>query len=253
MSWLQWQGVTLPTTEDEAELELRLIPADAPGPVQGWSLELTHQVPRTDGLPGDSHLVRYIALEVPHLGIQVRHWHELAGRTLRPTPQFIEEREHCTPLGHLPDFALSVTDMEMPSRFLQPRQEVETRYFRTLDYELRFGQWDGLCLACELDAWLLPEEEFWRTEPETEAELRAVPQGPPDLRVMARAVFGCVRMEMPNCGPDPVPMALKRLEQEVGELPVQETTVEWMKNYSMSYGGKTTGTPGVRSEVTVLL
>ena len=121
--------------------------------------------------------------------------------------------------------------------------------WRGHDFLLRFGARDGLAFPCEIDAWLLPGEEYDRTEPETAAEVARFGEGPPDLRIMARAVFTSVTVKVPRTD-DPVAFAREALRSEVGLSEFHDPRLEWAVRRTLE-GKGTEQMPGWASTIYV--
>ena len=246
MSWVEWQGETLPKTRDIARLRLTVEAADVGGPRQSWRFELGHLVPNQNRASDDWRHVQTLNVSIPEMGIQVRDWRELAGLTIRSTPQWLAGVEESGPYGHLVDPSLGVSHCKMTPG----KKEFEINEdWMSIEYELRFGQWDDGCLACELDAWAVPSEEYHRTEPETPEELASFAVGPPNLRVITRAAFDGGRIEMERCGDDPTPLALQRLREQVGEVELWDTEVHWPASYANGFDQPPVKEPGWRGKV----
>jgi hypothetical protein len=247
MSWIQWQGRTIPHTQDCAELECMVHAPDMGGPRQNWSLGLSQNENWPAGVPGKLKLLWRLALEIQELGIEVQDVRELSGLVIRSTPEWLKRVQESTQHGHLVE---PMVRLHYAHAALETGEfDVWEDYF-SVEWELRFGRLDGLSLPCELDVWaLIPEKEFYRTEPETEAELARFAEGEPTLRVMTRADIACARVEMERCGDDPVPLARQRLHAAVGGLEVPQETLFWENNDVATPNHKAVKEPGWRSTV----
>ena len=246
MSWVEWQGETLPKTRDIARLRLTVEAADVGGPRQSWRFELGHLVPNQNRASDDWRHVQTLNVSIAEMGIQVRDWRELAGLTIRTTPQWLAQVETCGPYAQLVDPLMEISHTKTAAGIRE--WELYERW-TSIEYELRFGQWDDGCLACELDAWAVPSEEYHRTVPETPEELGRFAVGPPNLRVITRAAFDGGRIEMERCGDDPTPMALQRLREQVGEVEVVNTQVHWPPRYANGPANPPVKEPGWRGKV----
>ena len=116
------------------------------------------------------------------------------------------------------------------------------------DFIVRFGTLDGWCLPCELDAWLIPRDEYYRKAPETPEAVARFAEGPPNLRVMSRTLFKGGTVEVPRCAGDPVPWARRLLREETGCESLHRPKVEWMLR-QMPDQAKAEPMPGWRSTV----
>lgn len=217
MSWVQWQGATWPTTDDEADIDVWLPAVDEGGPRQVWRLDLGHIVRRPpvgDAKLGEAQM--HLSLTIEDLGLRGISWHELSGLTIRSTAEWYDRVEAVGPYGSVLDtnVHLSVMWKEQPEGATEERWHMED--WMATDFILTLGRRDGLCFACELDVWAMPKEDFCRLEPETEAELKHFAEGPPTLRVMCVARFTGGSMEMERCGGDPLPLARRRICEQIG-------------------------------------
>ena len=184
MNWIEWQGKTWPTTENQAELRLHLWPPDSGYPRPSWSLKLSH-VFRPVGLaPNDYSYDRWAEVEISELFFHASDWRRLSRQEIRATPAWHDAHEH----------------------FHQHHQIVESRVnlfgeqgrWRGHDFILRVGTRDGLCFPCELDTWLIPEGDYPRKQPEDPAEIAPFASTPPNLRVITSAVFVGGTVEVPG-------------------------------------------------------
>lgn len=247
MSWIQWQGETLPNTQDCVRLAFTLSAPDMGGPRQNWSLELCHQQAWPADVPSKFRMQSYLYVELWELGLQVQDLREFSGLVIRSTPAWLERVQVSGQYGHLVEPVVQIHNWRASP---ETGEEVVSESFLSLEWELRFGKLDGYSLPCELDVWaLIPEEEFYRMEPETPEDLARFAQGEPLLRMMARAEIVGGNVEMERCGDDPVPLARKRLHAAVGGLEVAGGTVHWDSNYIMMPEHKAVKEPGWRSKV----
>ena len=248
MSWIQWQGETLPNTADEAFLEFTLQAPDMRGPRQCWSLSLTHEIPwPDDGVRRKYRRCRWFSAEFDNLGVQVRDVGEFSGMVIRSTPEWCARVQESDHYGHLVEPVLKLHH----GRVSEETGEFDVwENFLSLEWELRFGRLDGMSLPCELDAWApIPENEFHRMEPETEAELARFAEGEPVLRAMMRVDITGGGVEMERCGDDPVPLARRRLHEAVRGLEIAQERLFWDSNYVSMPEHKAIKEPGWRSKV----
>lgn len=247
MSWIQWQGRTIPHTQDCAELECMVHAPDMGGPRQNWGLCLSQHEDWPAGVPGKYKILWTLDLEIQELGIEVRDVRDLSGLVIRSTPEWLQRVQESTQLGHLVEPMVRVHYAH--ASLATGEFEVWENYL-SLEWELRFGRLEGLGLPCELDVWaLIPEKEFYRAEPETDAELARFAEGEPLLRVMTRADITSARVEMERCGDDPVPLARQRLHAAVGGLSVKRESLFWENNYVSMPNHQAVKEPGWRSHV----
>ena len=246
MSWVQWQGETLPMTKDDAELQVTLSAPDTGGPRQRWRFHLGHCLPKLNRGPNEVLYDRVLTVEIAEMGVQVKDWRELAGLTIRTTPQWLAQVEECDCYGQVVDPSMEIHHWNTP-RAGPPTEVWED--WTSVEYELRLGKWDGGFLGCEIDAWAVPKSEFRRLEPETPEELARFAEGPPHLRVITRAKFDYGWIEMERCGDDPVPLAIQRVRQSLGSVEVVKPTVRWTPRYANGPANPPVTTPGWRSTV----
>ncbi|HCN29737.1 MAG TPA: hypothetical protein DIT64_13530 [Verrucomicrobiales bacterium] len=249
MSWIQWRDETLPATQDEARMELRLHAPDMGGPRQCWSLRLAHEVPwPDDGVKRKYRHQCWFTVELLEMGAQVRDVRDFSGMVIRSTPEWLEQVQESDKYGHLVEPVLQLHH----GRVSEEKGEFDVwENCLSLEWELRFGQLDGMSLPCELEAWAaIPEKEFYRKQPETPEDLARFAQGEPVLRMMARADIKHARVEMERCGDDPAPLARKRLNEAVRGLMIRREQVGWENNYVSMPEHKAVNEPGWRSVVT---
>lgn len=215
MSWVQLFGDTWRTTGDVVEFKLTLWRDDSLCPRQVWSLELSHLMLRLAKGPTLSHAERMLDVEVQTLGFSMRDWREIAGRELRADAAWHEKHGCCHEYGRLLETSLGVREMDFTAPAPDGTDSVAIRNWWAVDFVLRTGALDGLEFPVELDAWLVPEEEFWRREPESAEELARFGSGEPNLRVMATGIFAEGWVYLPACA-DPESLGRRILREEVG-------------------------------------
>ena len=75
--------------------------------------------------------------------------------------------------------------------------------WRAHDFILRLGNRDGWSFPLELDAWLIPETEYWRKSPETpDEEEKRFGEGPPNFRLISRATFATGQVDLTRAAAD---------------------------------------------------
>ena len=229
MSYVQWHGHTWPLSDDEASLIVHLPPRDCPAALPEWDLSLDHCVRASQPEPdGRRKLVATLQVDVGHLGLRPRTWHDLSGAHLRADANWYEQTSHFGAYGHhtSPRFNTFIW-IKTGSAGASSLGTTGREHWAAVDFEVRFGQRDGLVFPCEIDAWLLPQEDFSRDEPESPEELAAFGQGPPNLRVITRAVFHSGTIDMPRCGDDPWPQARREIHAALGPFDIQRHEVKW--------------------------
>lgn len=226
MSWVQLKGETWRTTQNVAEVKLQLWRPDAQCERQEWSFELTHNVRKVNPAPGASHAERFLVVTLATMGLEVRDWRRLAGTEFRADAAWHAKHGCCHEYGRLRESSLEVWEMVFRNPPEEPVGMVRDRTWRAHDFVLRFGERDGLTFPVELDAWLVPEAEFWRREPESPEELARFGEGPPDLRVMATAFFTAGWVDLPPCE-DPLALARQFLREEIAFEGMHDSKIQW--------------------------
>ncbi len=249
MSWVQWQGVTLPTTKDDAQLRVWLHAPDEGGHRSSWHFDLFHHLPRARRDPKVPESDGYVSVDIAELGFRGRHWHEIAGLSLRSTPAWSEQVEEFTPYGRLTQPLLNLTVMRMSDSAADPPRAASHEHWVAHDFTLSLGHRDGWSFPCEIDAWAIPKETYQRDTPETAEELARFGQGPPNLRILTRAIFTGGNINLERCGDDPLPLALRRIREQTGCEEVAKANLEWMlrrvigqKDYQRMPGWRSTVT-----------
>lgn len=247
MSWIQWQGENIPTTQDAARLRCTIPAADMQGPRQKWALNLSHQVPWPPEVPKKYRWLEHVEVDLPLLGLQLRSLEDLSGLVLRSTPKWLLKVQESDDIGNLVEPALMMSHFKVSA---ETQEVLVNEEHLSVEWEVRFGQLDELTLSCELDAWsMLPEREFFREEPETQEELAKFAVGEPMLRLMMRVDITCVTMEMERCGEDPVPLAEQRLKEALGIGEEAWPQLAWESNILAMPDHKVVKEPGWRSKV----
>lgn len=224
MSWVQLRDEDWGAGSGRAELKLHLARPDAQAERQEWSLEVMHKKMRTAPLPGHGPAEKFLSLTLETLGLDLRDWRDLAGREVRADADWHARHFRPNEYGRLCESSLHVWEHIFADR-ARGSSEIE-REWRAVDFTIRFGQRDGFDFPMELDAWLIPEDQFWRTTPETPEELARFGEGPPDLRLMATAKVWGGWVCLPACD-DPLALARRYLREELRFDEPWEPTVQW--------------------------
>ncbi|MBI4328091.1 MAG: hypothetical protein HY674_22905 [Chloroflexi bacterium] len=227
MSWIQFQGEIWPATNGEADLRVHVLPPDVGCPRVSWSLDLFQFIEAKEPLPGRPKMERWINVELTNFTVPERDWRRLSHLEIRADPAWQTAQEFIGPYGHshhLPKVEVSVTVMHLYA----DKQEDAGRFcWIAHDFMLRFGTRDGWAFPCELDAWMIPAEEYYRKTPETREEAARFAAGPPNLRVLTRAQFVGGTIELARCGPDPLPTARRMLREQTGCEELFQTEAKW--------------------------
>jgi hypothetical protein len=226
MSWVQFHGETWPVTPDDALLEFYVQAPDVGCPRVQGRLDLTQTVKAPEPLPGQPDCERLLSVEINGLPLPGRDWRELAGREIRADAAWQAAHEFIGPYGHSHNTAkVDLNHIVFPAHAKTPPDD-GGRYLGH-DFILRFGPRDGLFLPCEIDAWVIPEKEYYRTQPETPAAVAKFPDGPPNLRVITRAQFIGATLDLARCGVDPLPTARQQAREQLGCEEFFRPTYHW--------------------------
>ncbi len=243
MSWVQWHGGVWPTTDDEATLRVFLGSPDTGRARQEWYFDLMHLVrdPAVQPVDYDTDQALFIRLE--QLQFARPDWRELSGWTIRADAAWHATQEGYSQHGYYHSPRVMVGTLNAPEG--PGRQGTN---WVAHDFTLRMGQRDGLVFPCELDAWMVPEEEYWRKEPEAAEEVARFGEGPPNLRVITRVQFDGGTVELTRGVGDPLVEARRRLRSELGVEEIHEETLKWALRSTPDHE-KIVDMPGWRSSV----
>jgi hypothetical protein len=96
---------------------------------------------------------------------------------------------------------------------------------------------------------MIPDDDYWRLQPENEEEIARFADDPPNLRAMARARLTSCRVNVERCE-DPIPRAREYLRRAIGlELPSSVAQMVGWNSYRKVPGGKSEPRPGWTSVV----
>jgi hypothetical protein len=225
MSWIQWQGETWQPTAHDAQLYVHLWQPDTACPRLSWNFDLMHmEKEAVPAEPDGESQRRWINVEISELHFHERDWRRLAGREIRADPAWHEAHDYLNEYGRLSPSLVTVATRQ-PSG--EPRRPGGQAQWHGHDFILRFGERDGFAFPCELDAWVIPEDDYYRTEPEPAAALTRFAEGPPDLRVITRAVFIGGSIAVPRVGDDPLPWARRALLEATGCDALHAPIIDW--------------------------
>jgi hypothetical protein len=172
-----------------------------------------------------------IAFEITELNYHETDWRKLADLEIRADPAWHDKYETTNEYGQFND-AEALLDVFKPVS--NPAEEEgdpphpRRGYFIAHDFIIRFGTRDGLCFPCEIDAWMIPRDEYYRTEPESAADLARFAEGPPNFRAITQARFTHGSVNVPRCSEDPERVARRYLREATGyEGELCEPRIEW--------------------------
>ena len=250
MSWIQLNGKTWPVTKDEAEVRVYIHAADVGCPRVSWNLDVSHYIRPEDYPAGKIKIERWLDIELGDLILNVRDWRRLAGLEIRGDAAWHATQEFFGPYGH----SHNSPRVNVHQTILKPaagREGVEAgrKAWLAHDFILRLGRRDGWSFPCELDAWLIPEEEYYRKEPETPEAAARFPDEPPNFRLVTRATFvsGSVGLTR-QAAADPVARAREILREEIACEPMLRTELKWMLRHTPE-NKDIVPMPGWRSDV----
>ena len=251
MSWIQLHGEVWPVTKDEADLRVYVHPPDAGCPRVWWTLEVSHYIKRdTPPVPGDPGMDRWLDIELGSLILNVGDWRRLGGLEIRADAAWHATQEFTGPYGHSYNSPRVAVHQTLLKQYAQSAGvEAGRTEWRAHDFILRFGNRDGWSFPCELDAWLIPGEEYHRLTPETPEEVARFAEGPPNFRLVTRATFTRGTVELPRgASADPVAQAREVLPGLIGCETMVKPKVDWMLRQTPEQE-KIVPMPGWRSSV----
>ena len=235
MSWIQLHGEVWPVTKDEADLRVHILAPDAGCPQVSWSLDASHYI-KTDEppVPGNPGVDRWLDIDLGGLVLELRDWRRLAGLEIRADAAWHATQEFVGPYGHCYN-SPRVTVHRTVLKHYAHREGVEAgrTAWTAHDFILRLGNRDGWSFPCELDAWLIPGEEYHRLTSESPEDVARFAEGPPNFRLVTRAtlVGGSVEMERAAAA-DPVAYARKVLAGQVGCETMLKPELQWMLRHT---------------------
>jgi hypothetical protein len=248
MSWVQLNGETWPVTPDGAQLEFYVQAQDVGCPRVQWRLDLTQRVEAAEPLPNQPNCESLLAVEITDMPLPGCDWRELANLEIRADTAWQATNEFIGPYGHSHNLPkVDANHMVFPAHAKSP--DNTGCHYLAHDFILRFGQRDGLVLPCEIDAWVIPINEYYRTLPETPAEAAKFSDGPPNLRIITRAQFIGGSLDMVRCGTDPLPSARQQVRELLGCEEFFRPTYGWWLRSNPAHKEILPMKPGWRSTV----
>ena len=250
MSWLQLHDEVWPVTDDEADLDVHIEAPDVNIPRVQWNWSVSHNIERPQReVSGGPVMDRWLDIEVGRLILKLRDWREFAGLEIRADSAWHETQEFVGPYAH----SHNAPRLLVSQKVVAPSNnangwEIKTTGWTAHDFILRFGSRDGWSFPCELDGWLIPDEEYYRDEPETPEEVARFPEGAPNLRIVTRATFGSGTVSLSRQPADPLLRARQSLKELIGCDEMLDPKLEWMLRRA-SDGDKCVPMPGWRSSV----
>lgn len=251
MSWIELHGETWPVTKDEADLRVCVHPPDVGCPRVWWTLDVSHYLhadkpPR----PGNSGVERWLDIDLGSFVLNLRDWRRLAGLEIRADAAWHATQEFVGPYGHSynsPRVTVYRTEVKKPAE----GEEVDSVRSEWIahDFILRLGNRDGWSFPCELDAWLIPGEKYYRLAHETPEEVTRFAEGPPNFRLITRATFVSGTVELTRgAADDPAAHAREVLSELVGCETMVKPELKWMLRQTPG-SEEIVPMPGWRSDV----
>jgi hypothetical protein len=250
MSWMQLHGETWPVTDDEADLRVYILSPDAGCPRISWDLDVSHYIKSENPAHKKIEIDRWMDIEVGGLVLNLRDWRQIAGLEIRADAAWHGTQEFFGPYGH----SHNSPRVTVHQTVLKPNAEgtaadAARKEWIAHDFILRFGNRDGWSFPCELDAWLIPEKEYYRTMPETPEEAARFAEGAPDFRLVTRATFISGNVDLARAAADdPVSHAREMLREQIACEPMLRPELKWMLRQTPD-NEKIVPMPGWRSHV----
>ena len=234
MSWIQFGGETWPVTSDQAELRLLLWPPDSGYPRPSWNFDLLYDYCPPKAAPDDDEQTRWLSVEITDLFFHETDWRRLSRHEIHATPAWHEMHEHFHRHQRMVESRVKLSRKQVRRSPDEPRKPVGQEYWFAHDFILRFGTRDRFYFPCELDAWMIHEDDYRRTEPESPADIAPFPSTPPNLRLITRALFVGGGVEVPRSGSgDPVAAARELLREAIAyDEKLREPKVKWAVRFS---------------------
>ena len=175
MSWIQLNGETWPVTKDEADMRVYIHAADVDCPRVSWNLDVSHYI-RRKFPAGKIKIERWLDIDLGGLILNLRDWRRLAGLEIRADAAWHATQEFFGPYGHCHNSPRVNVHQTILRKFAE-REGVEAGRSAWIahDFILRFGNRDGWSFPCEVDAWLIPEKEYYRKDRKRRKSPRAFP------------------------------------------------------------------------------
>jgi len=229
MSYAHWLGQTWPHSTDDASLYVHIPSRNCPAALIDWDLELDHFVESSQpGPDGKKKLIAALHINITNLGLRPRTWLDLSGQHIHADAHWYEQTTASGPYGHAEKERFRVsTWFEDDCPETATLGPTEPQRWVAIDFEIRFGRREGYVFPCEIDAWVIPEADFAREEPETPEELATFGQGPPNLRLITRAIFRSGTIDMPRSGDDPWPQAQREIHAALGPFDIKRHNIRW--------------------------
>lgn len=224
MSWIEFLGEAWETTPNDGELHLHLWPPLAQCPRRSWSLCLHHY--DYDRSLVKRRMRRWLDFDLGNLHFHAPDWRSLSGLEIRADADWHARHEHHHEYGRLNTAEVNVRATYLGGAPGNPSPVGEGQSWQGHDFTLRIGQRAGFYFPCEIEAWLLPAEEYHRDVPETADQLRRFGEGPPDLRIITRAKFTGGTVVVPRSD-DPISLTREYLRDQIALEDIHDPQIEW--------------------------
>jgi hypothetical protein len=230
MSWIQLHGEIWPVTKDEADLRVYINAADVGCPRVYWNFDVSHYImTENPPTPGDPGVERWLDIDLGGLILNLRDWRELAGLEIRADSAWHATQEFIGPYGHCHN-SPRVTVFQTVLKHYAKRVAVEPgrKEWIAHDFILRFGARDGWSFSCELDAWLIPRQDYYQLTPETPEAVARFAEGPPDFRLVTRVTFSQGSVDLTRAAAEnPVAHARRILSEQIRCDAMFEPDIKW--------------------------
>ena len=250
MSWVQLNGETWPATDDDGVLRVFIHAPDVNCPRVSWSLDIDHYIEPKELKPDAPKIERMLNIELGDLILDIRDWRRLAGLEIRGDSAWHDAQEFIGPHGYCHNYAHVTVHRTVLKQYAE-REGVEAgrTAWRAHDFILRLGNRDGWSFPLELDAWLIPETEYWRKSPETPDEVKRFGEGPPNFRLISRATFATGQVDLTRAAADdPVAHAREILREQIAFEEMHRPEIKWHLRQDAE-SDKILPMPGWRSNV----
>lgn len=230
MSWLQLHGETWPVTDDEADLRVHIHAPDVACPRVSWELDVSHYIRPENPPAGHPGIDRWLDIELGGLILNLRDWRQLAGLEIRADAAWHATQEFFGPYGHSHNSPRVMVHQTILKPYADSAGvEAGRKEWIAHDFILRFGNRDGWSFPCELDAWLIPKDEYYRTMPETPEEAARFVEVAPNFRLVTRATFMSGNVDLTrSAAADPMSHAREMLREQTGCDAMLRPELKWM-------------------------
>ncbi len=222
MAWIEWHGKVLPTSDQLAKIKCSIQAPNSPARQQCWSLSLRHTV-RTPEANKPKGFVLSLAIDIGNLGFQLTDWQHLGRQTIIATPDWHERTESIDPYGNFESTWLYV---DLTQHDPDSNQYLQSEWMADY-YRITLSPSADNLFPCEIDAWLMRSEDFHTGAPLSGEEIRLIPTGPPNLRILGLARFDSARLTFQSHNADPEAIARRRLAETIALHKPGTFSIKW--------------------------